>query len=111
MYLVQGGVPGLGDGPGPGGCIWAGGYLVRGVSGPRGVVPGLGGYLVMGVSGPRGVGRLEGVPGPGGIGVYLVQGGTWSQEGCWGCTWSRGDIPGPGGLPGRHPCEQNHTRL
>ena len=68
VYLVQGGVPGLGVGvpglggvPGPGGCTWSQGvYLVWGV------------YLVLG-----------GVPGPVGCtwswGVYLVRGGLHGQ--------------------------------
>ena len=89
VYLVQGGVPGLGGVPGPGGCTWS-----------QGGVPGLGGtwsrgvYLVWGVPGPRGVPGLGDVPGPGGVylvqGVYLVPGGTWS---------------------GTPPCGQNHRCL
>ena len=85
VYLVQGGVPGLGGVPGPGGTWSQGVYLVpgectwsRGVPGPREV------YLVQGVPGPEGC-----VPGPGEC--------TWSR----GCTWSWGvhlvqGAPGPG---------------
>ena len=84
MYLVPGGVPGLGgDVPGPGGCTWS-----WGVPGPGEL------YLVPGgVPGPEG-----GVPGPGGTwswGVYLVP------------TWSQGGVPGQV-LP---PCEQNDKQV
>ena len=72
VYLVWGGVPGLGGVPHPGGT-WSRG---------RGCVPGLGG-----VPGPGGVVPDQGgVPGPRGCtlsrGVYLVPGGG---------------VPGPGG--------------
>ena len=78
MYLVPGGVPGLG------GCTWSWGEV----------------YLVWGgVPTPGGCTWSRGsVPGP--RGVYLVPGGcTWSG-GCTlsgGCTWSQGGVPGPGG--------------
>ena len=96
VYLVLGGVPGLGGGvPAPGGCTWSGGvYLVGGVPGPRGMVV----YLVPG-----------GVPAPGGGagghtwsrgGVYLVPKGVYLVGGTWsgGCTWSQEGVPGLGGV-------------
>ena len=95
VYLVQGGVPS------PGGCTWSQGvYLVWGV------------YLVLGgfCTWSRGVYLV-----PGGCtwsqgGVCLVPGGVpgpWGVDLVQGCTWSRGDVPGPwrvylvpGGVPG-----------
>ena len=66
MYLVPGGVPGLGGVPGPGGVL---GVYLGGTWSERGVYLVWGVYLVPG-----------GVPSPG-RGMYLVQGG---------CTWSGG---------------------
>ena len=77
VYLVPGGVPGLGSVPGPGGwCTWSRGLFL---------VP-------------------WGLPGPGGCtwswGVYLVLGGV---PGPRGCTWSQGGVPGVGGVPAQVP--------
>ena len=70
----------------PGGCTWSGGCTW-----PWGGVPGP---------------RWGGVPGSGV--VYPV----------WGCTWSRGavpgpgwGVPGPGGVSGTPPCEQNDKQV
>ena len=75
VYVVPGGVPGLGDVPGPRGHLASlGGHLVPGVGGctwSQGDLASPGGHLV-----------LAGAPGP--------RRGTWSWgvPGLGGCTWS-----------------------
>ena len=96
VYLVQGGVPGLGS------CAWSRGvYLALGgctwsrggVPGPEGCTWSGGVYLVWGVYlVPGGCTWSRGVPGP--RGVYLVLGGVPGPRGVpgpGGCTWSWGE--------------------